>query len=106
MHNPEQNHQPIIARREFLAAAVIDKNDFGISRGYRLQVLDRLGAGDSFAGALLSSLMEKKSAESCAQFAAAACCLKHSIFGDFNKVSRSDVEALATGSENVGRVKR
>ncbi len=71
-------------------------------------IVDRVGAGDSFAGALLFALddpeLSRDPAE-CVAFAAAASCLCHTIPGDFNFVSRSEVVSLMRGSGS-GRVRR
>lgn len=71
-------------------------------------VVDRIGAGDSFAGALIFALRDselKSNHESAVGFAAAASALCHSIQGDFNYSSREEIEALLSG-ETSGRVKR
>jgi len=70
-------------------------------------IVDRVGAGDSFAAALIFALNtpELNSPETGVAFAAAASCLAHSISGDFNYTSRSEAEALMKGSGS-GRVVR
>ena len=70
-------------------------------------IVDRVGAGDSFAAGLLHALNSKDlSAPSLAiQFATAASCLKHSIHGDFNYVLESEVRSLM-GGDASGRVQR
>ena len=70
-------------------------------------IVDRVGAGDSFAAGLLYALLNPalNAAETAIRFAAAASCLAHSIPGDFNFTSRSEVEALMKGSGS-GRVVR
>ncbi len=70
-------------------------------------IVDRVGAGDSFAAALIFALTtpELSSPETAVAFAAAASCLAHSIPGDFNYSSRGEVEALMKGSGS-GRVIR
>ena len=80
----------------------------GVSERYAItQIVDRLGAGDAFTGALLYSLIipELSSPEAALRFATAASCLAHSIQGDYNLVSRADVEALLSGDDS-GRVRR
>jgi 2-dehydro-3-deoxygluconokinase len=66
-----------------------------------------VGAGDSFAAALIFALTtpELSSPETAVAFAAAASCLAHSILGDFNYTTRSEVEGLMKGSGS-GRVIR
>jgi len=70
-------------------------------------IVDRVGGGDSFGGGLIYALTSGKYAdpESALRFAVAASCLKHSIKGDFNYVTRDEVEALMKGSAS-GRVRR
>lgn len=70
-------------------------------------IVDRVGAGDSFAGGLVFALTTPELAEpsTAIRYAVAASCLKHSIKGDFNYSTRSEIEALMTGSGS-GRVQR
>ncbi len=70
-------------------------------------IVDRVGAGDSFAGALIFALNmpDLSSPATALNYAVAASCLKHSIKGDFNYVSRAEIEALMRGS-GTGRVQR
>jgi 2-dehydro-3-deoxygluconokinase len=75
------------------------------SRRYDIRVVDRIGAGDSFAAGLIYGLLDGRSSLDALQFAAAASTLKHTIPGDFNRVTVGDVDRLATGDES-GRVQR
>ena len=75
------------------------------SRRFDIQIVDRVGGGDSFAAGLIYALGKKQSASDAIQFAAAASCLKHTISGDFNLVRLSEVEALLAG-DGSGRVQR
>jgi 2-dehydro-3-deoxygluconokinase len=70
-------------------------------------IVDRVGGGDSFGAGLIFALNtpELSAPESAIRFAVAASCLCHSINGDFNYVTRSEVEALMGGSAS-GRVVR
>ena len=70
-------------------------------------IVDRVGAGDSFAGALIFALNtpELASMEIAVRYAVAASCLKHSIQGDFNYSTRSEIESLMSGGGS-GRVQR
>jgi len=70
-------------------------------------IVDRVGGGDSFAGGLIFALItpELSDPQTAVKYAVAASCLKHSIKGDFNYSSRSEVEALMGGSAS-GRVVR
>lgn len=79
--------------------------EFYMSRKYRIHIVDRVGGGDSFAGGLIYSILAEKQPQEAVEFAVAASCLKHTIFGDFNLVSVDEVEALA-GGDASGRVQR
>ena len=64
-----------------------------------------MGGGDSFGGGLIYALLSGKSPQEAVEFAVAASALKHSIEGDYNLVSVSEVERLA-GGDASGRVQR
>ena len=69
-------------------------------------IVDRVGGGDSFMGGLIYGLMTYKGDDQRAlNFAVAASCLKHTIFGDFNQVTVAEVENLMKG-DGSGRVSR
>lgn len=69
-------------------------------------IVDRVGGGDSFMGGLIYGLMTHPGDDQYAlDFAAAASCLKHTIYGDYNEVSVSEVENLMKG-DGSGRVSR
>ena len=68
-------------------------------------IVDRVGAGDSFMGGLIYGLLAYKDDARALEFAAAASCLKHTIPGDFNRVSVKEVETLC-GGDGSGRVNR
>jgi 2-dehydro-3-deoxygluconokinase len=90
--------------RTFLAPV----DNEGVYRPYQIRnIVDRVGAGDSFAGALIFALTTKElsSPQTAIRYAVAASCLKHSISGDFNHSTRSEIESLMAGSES-GRVDR
>jgi 2-dehydro-3-deoxygluconokinase len=75
------------------------------SRKYDVNIVDRVGGGDSFAGGLIYGLFTGRSAQEALEFAVAASCLKHSVSGDFNLVSVAEVENLV-GGDASGRVQR
>ncbi|MBP7279584.1 MAG: sugar kinase [Sedimentibacter sp.] len=88
------------------AACLNDRENFYVSKRYEIRdIVDRVGGGDSFAGGLIYGLNNLKDKKEALEFAAAASCLKHSISGDFNRVSISDVIKLA-GGDGSGRVQR
>jgi len=68
-------------------------------------IVDRVGGGDSFCGGLIYGLKTYGYTGEALNFAVAASCLKHSISGDFNLVSTSEVEKLMKGDAS-GRVSR
>jgi 2-dehydro-3-deoxygluconokinase len=71
-----------------------------------IPIVDRVGGGDAFMGGLIYGLRKYKTdLQRALNFAAAAACLKHTIVGDFNAVSISEVEALMAGDAS-GRVSR
>lgn len=75
------------------------------SKSYDItHIVDRIGAGDSFMGALIFGLNHFED-QKALDFAVAASCLKHTIYGDTNLVSRQDVENLMNGDQS-GRVSR
>ena len=65
---------------------------------YELEIVDRVGAGDSFAAGLLSALTIKPGdLDHGIRFAVAASALKHTLPGDFNIITRDEVETLMKG---------
>ena len=69
-------------------------------------IVDRVGGGDSFMGGLIYGLLTYRDDDQKAlNFAVAASCLKHTIFGDFNQVTVAEVENLMKGDAS-GRVSR
>lgn len=87
------------------SACIYDGKEFYHSKKYDVRIVDRVGGGDSFAAGLICGLVEGKDMKASLEFAVAASALKHTIPGDFNLVSRSDVEALV-GGDASGRVQR
>jgi 2-dehydro-3-deoxygluconokinase len=75
------------------------------SRRYEIEVVDRVGGGDSFASGLIYGLLTKNNTREALEFAVAASCLKHTIPGDYNLVTKEEVEKLIQGSGS-GRVER
>ena len=83
-----------------------DTKEFYHSREYRITpIVDRVGGGDSFAGGTICGFLDGKNFKEALEFGVAASALKHTIPGDFNLVSRADVENLA-GGDGSGRVQR
>jgi 2-dehydro-3-deoxygluconokinase len=75
------------------------------SRRYDIDIVDRVGGGDAFAAGFIHALGEGRSPQDVVEFAAAASCLKHSLIGDYNRVSLAEVAALLEG-DGSGRVQR
>ncbi len=83
-----------------------DREKFYLSNHYDINdITDRVGGGDSFASGLIYGLNNYESKQDALNFAVAASCLKHSIIGDFNRVSLSEVQKLM-GGDASGRVQR
>ena len=87
------------------AAMLYDGEKYCFSKEYHLHIVDRVGGGDSFGGGLIYALLNEKDSQQAIEFAVAASALKHSVEGDYNLVSVSEVEKLA-GGDGSGRVQR
>lgn len=69
-------------------------------------VVDRVGTGDAFMGGLIYSLIKNPdNIQKTVEFAVAACCLKHTITGDYNLASLNEVENIVNG-DTSGKVSR
>ena len=94
------------ADRNDWSACLYNGKEFFLSRKYSItDIVDRVGGGDSFGGGLIYGLNNYPDEKTALEFAVAASCLKHTIPGDFNMVSRADVDNLA-GGDGSGRVQR
>ena len=83
-----------------------DTDEFYHSREYRIApIVDRVGGGDSFAGGTICGFVDGKNFKDALEFGVAASALKHTIPGDFNLVTREEVETLV-GGDGSGRVQR
>lgn len=83
-----------------------DDKEFYPSREYHIHpIVDRVGGGDSFAAGVICKMAEGADFKEALEFGVAASALKHTIPGDFNLVSRKEVESLAGGNVS-GRVQR
>jgi 2-dehydro-3-deoxygluconokinase len=90
------------------SALLVDNKDCSVpyrSKKYDIEIVDRVGGGDSFASGLIYGLLNKSNTKEALEFAVAASCLKHSIPGDFNLVSIDEIEKLMK-SGGSGRVER
>ena len=94
------------ADRNDWAACIYDGKEFYVSRKYEItDIVDRVGGGDSFSGGLIYGLLTFEKQSDALEFAVAASCLKHTISGDYNRVTVAEVTALMKGSGS-GRVER
>lgn len=87
------------------SALVYDGGDFFHTRQYEVRIVDRVGSGDSFASGFIYGLVTGMSMKDAAEFGVAASALKHTIPGDFNHATLSEVKALMKGDAS-GRVQR
>lgn len=88
------------------SACLNNGKEFLTSRTYDItHIVDRVGAGDSFSGGLIWGLQALSSQRDALEFAVAASCLKHSIPGDFCRLTREEVDTLLQG-DGSGRVQR
>ncbi len=88
------------------SAVLNNGKEFLVSKKYEIRdIVDRVGAGDTFSAGLIYGLNKLDSDREALEFAVAASCLKHSIPGDFPIVSSAEVVSLMKGSGS-GRVVR
>ena len=87
------------------AGMLYDGKNCWFSKTYHLRIVDRVGGGDSFGAGLIYALLNGRDAQPAIDFAVAASALKHSVEGDYNRVSVAEVEKLA-GGDGSGRVQR
>lgn len=88
------------------SAVLHNGKDFFHSKRYEItDIIDRVGAGDSFAGGLIYGMLSYEDDARALEFATAASCLKHSVIGDYNRVTVAEVEDLMKGGGS-GRVQR
>jgi len=98
--------ESISASHNGWSACMRDKDGFKLSRRYDItDIVDRVGGGDSFASGFIFGLNAYEDRQESLEFAVAASCLKHSILGDFNRVTVDEVEKLMAG-DGSGRVQR
>ena len=88
------------------AGMLYHNNTACYSKEYRFDnIVDRVGGGDSFGAGLIYGLRRYNDDQKAIDFAVAASALKHTIEGDFNRVSVEEVEKLM-GGDASGRVQR
>ncbi len=96
--------ESISASRNNWSALLYSEKPY-ISKKYEIEIIDRIGGGDSFAAGLIYSLLNNLNLQQSVEFSTAASCLKHTIQGDFNLVNVDEVLNLANGDAS-GRIKR
>lgn len=84
---------------------LFDGSDCIFSKTYPIHIVDRVGGGDSFGGALIYAMLCGKNSRESIDFAVAASCLKQTIEYDFNHVTVAEIEKLVSG-DGSGRVQR
>ena len=88
------------------SAVLNNREEFLISKKYEIyDIVDRVGAGDTFAAGLIYGFNKLDNDKEALEFAVAASCLMHSIPGDLPLLSVEEVKNLAGGAES-GRVQR
>jgi len=88
------------------SACLNDRKGFMVSRAYEItHIVDRVGAGDSFAAGLIYGFQVLPSHQDALEFAVATSCLKHSLPGDFSRTTVDEVNGLLKGGGS-GRVQR
>ncbi|HEY8541397.1 MAG TPA: PfkB family carbohydrate kinase, partial [Pseudothermotoga sp.] len=97
--------ESIVANINGWSGVLLDSDHFYHSKQYTVHIVDRVGAGDSFAAGLIYGIITNMGPQQSLDFAVAASCLKHTIIGDFNQVTLEEVKKLAKG-EGSGRVVR
>lgn len=97
--------ESISASRNGWSAILHDGAACYTSKYYGIDLVDRIGGGDSFAGGLIYGLCNGMEKQDALEFAVAASCIKQTIPGDFNLASKEEVLALVKGNAS-GRVQR
>jgi 2-dehydro-3-deoxygluconokinase len=87
------------------SALVYDGTEFYHSKQYEVRIVDRVGSGDSFASGFIYGLVSGMKLNDAAEFGVAASALKHTIPGDLNHATLSEVQGLMKGDAS-GRVQR
>ena len=87
------------------SALVYDGKEFYHTQQYEVRIIDRVGSGDSFASGFIYGLVTGMTMKDAAEFGIAASALKHTIPGDLNHATLSEVKELMKGNAS-GRVQR
>lgn len=87
------------------SAMLYSNGEVNFSNVYSLHIVDRVGGGDSFSAGLIYGLLSNMQDKNTLEFAVASSALKHTIEGDYNRISIEEVESLLKNGGN-GRVQR
>ena len=87
------------------SALVYDGTEFYHTKSYEVRIVDRVGSGDSFASGFIYGLVTDMKMSDAAEFGVAASAIKHTIPGDLNHATLSEVKDLV-GGDGSGRVQR
>ncbi|ERJ12934.1 sugar kinase [Haloplasma contractile] len=93
------------ASNHTIGALGYDGIDFYQSKDYTIQIVDRVGSGDAFAGGFIHGLLTKNNLQDALEFGIAAGALKHTVPGDFNLVSEEEINRLVEGDSSL-RIQR
>ncbi|MFD2871288.1 PfkB family carbohydrate kinase [Mucilaginibacter ximonensis] len=88
-----------------IRALIYDGNELYQTARYDVRIVDRVGAGDSFASGLIYGLLNNMNAADAAEFGVAASALKHTIPGDMNHATLAEVQDLVKGNRS-GKIQR
>lgn len=97
--------ESVSASRNRWSGLLYNGKELFVSKKYDMQIVDRVGGGDSFGAGLIYGQISGMDDAASLEFAVAASCLKHSVEGDFNAVTVAEVLALC-GGDGSGRVQR
>lgn len=97
--------ESISADRNLWSGIFYDGNNHYVSEKYDINIIDRLGGGDSFAAGLIYSLINDYAPREVIDFAIGASCLKHTMHYDFNLSTIEEVHHLIDGDQS-GRIQR
>lgn len=87
------------------SALVYDGTEFYHTKQYEVRIVDRVGSGDSFASGFIFGLVTGMAMSDAAEFGVAASAIKHTIPGDLNHATLTEVKELVKG-DGSGRVQR
>jgi len=71
------------------------------NRSYELEIVDRIGTGDSYAAGVIFGYL-RKDLQQGVEWGTAMAAIKHSIPGDANYTSQEEIEELVSSGENLG----